>query len=72
MGYRGAMTLRMSDDDGSTWPVSWLLYEGAAGYSQIAVLSDSTILVLFEAGRYDLRESITLARVEPDWLTGGR
>jgi sialidase-1 len=43
----------------------------AAGYSQIGVLSDGTILVLFETGRFDLRESITMARVDLDWLEGG-
>ena len=69
--YRGEMTLRISYDEGATWPVGRLLYEGAAGYSQIGVLSDHTILVLFETGRYDLRQSITLARVDLDWLTQG-
>jgi len=68
--YRGELTLRLSYDDGATWPVSRLLYEGAAGYSQLAVLSDGTILLLFETGRYDLRQSITLARISLGWLTG--
>jgi sialidase-1 len=70
--YRGEFTIRMSYDEGKTWPVSKLVYEGAAGYSQLAVLSDHTILALFETGRYDLRESITLIRVDLDWLTDGR
>ena len=69
--YRGEMTLRLSYDDGVNWPVSRLMYQGAAGYSQIGVLSDHTILVLFETGRYDLRESLTLARVDLGWLTQG-
>jgi hypothetical protein len=67
--YRGNLTLRMSYDEGETWAVSKLLYEGAAGYSQLAVLSDHTILVLFETGKFDLRQSITLARVDLAWLT---
>lgn len=69
-GYRAAMTLRVSSDEGATWPVSRLVYEGADGYSQLAVLSDATILLLFETGRFDLRESITLARVGPRWPEG--
>jgi sialidase-1 len=69
--YRANMTLRRSEDDGQTWPAARLVYDGAAGYSQLGVLSDGTILVLFETGRFDLRESITLARVDPDWLTQG-
>lgn len=70
--YRGEFTIRMSYDEGETWPVSRLVYQGAAGYSQLGVLSDGTILALFETGRYDLRESITLARVNLDWLSGGK
>ena len=69
--YRGSLTVRMSYDEGETWPISRRVYEGAAGYSQLAVLSDGTILVLFEAGRYDLRESLTLVHVDIDWLTRG-
>ena len=69
-GYRGSMTLRISGDEGSTWPVSRLVYGGAAGYSQLAVATGGTILLLFETGRYDLRESITLARLGPRWPTG--
>ena len=69
--YRGSLTLRLSEDDAATWPFTRLIYDGAAGYSQIGVLSDGTILVLFETGRLDLRESITLARVDRGWLVGG-
>ncbi len=69
--YRGYFTIRMSYDEGRTWPVSKLVYQGAAGYSDLAVLSDHTILATFETGRYDLRESITLVRVSLDWLTDG-
>ena len=71
-GYRGSLTIRMSYDEGNTWGVSKLVYSGAAGYSDLAVLPDTSILALFEAGRYDLRESITLARVTLDWLTDGK
>jgi sialidase-1 len=70
-GARGALTIRLSYDEGETWPVAKQVYEGAAGYSQLAVPSDGTILDLFEAGRHDLRESITLVRVDLAWLTDG-
>lgn len=69
--YRGEFTLRLSYDEGASWPVARLVYEGAAGYSQLAVLSDHTILALFETGRFDLRESITLIHVSLEWLAGG-
>jgi sialidase-1 len=70
--YRGEFTIRLSYDEGVTWPVKRMVYEGAAGYSQLAVLSDHTILALFETGKYDLRESITLIRVDLSWLTSGK
>ena len=70
--YRGSFTIRLSYDEAETWPISKLVFQGAAGYSQLAVLPDYTILALFETGRYDLRESITLIRVSLDWLTDGR
>jgi sialidase-1 len=69
--YRGEFTIRMSYDEGVTWPVSKLVYQGAAGYSSLAVLSDHSILALFETGKYDLRESITLIKINMDWLTDG-
>jgi sialidase-1 len=69
---RGHMTLRMSYDEGRTWPVGREIYSGPSCYSQIAVLSDRTILLLFEAGKYDYRETITLSRVDLGWLTEGR
>jgi sialidase-1 len=70
--YRGEFTIRLSYDEGATWPVSKLVYQGAAGYSSLAVLSDYSILALFETGKYDLRESITLIKVDLNWLTNGQ
>jgi sialidase-1 len=70
--YRGEFTIRLSYDEGVTWPVSKLVYQGAAGYSSLAVLSDHSILALFETGRYDLRESITLIKLNLEWLTEGK
>ena len=69
--YRGEFTIRLSYDEGVTWPISMLVYQGAAGYSSMAVLSDHSILALFETGRFDLRESITLIKFDLGWLTDG-
>lgn len=41
-------TLRGSYDDGKTWPWKLLYYEGPSGYSDIAVLPDGRVAVLFE------------------------
>ena len=69
---RGHLTLRMSYDEGGTWKVVKEIYSGPACYSQIGVLSDFTILVLFEAGKYDYRETLTLAKLDLEWLTEGK
>ena len=41
-------TLRGSYDDGKTWPWKLEYYEGGSGYSDIAVLPDGRVIVLFE------------------------
>jgi sialidase-1 len=69
---RGHLTLRMSYDEGQSWPVARELYSGPSCYSQIAVLKDHAIFILFEAGKYDYREGIYLAKVNLDWLTLGK
>jgi sialidase-1 len=68
---RGHLTLRMSYDEGLTWNVSKQIYQGPSGYSSIAILSDYTICILFEAGKYDIRESLTFIKVDLNWLTNG-
>jgi sialidase-1 len=60
---RERMTVRLSYDEGLTWPVSRLVHEGPAAYSSLVVLPDSTIGVLFERGDRSPYERITLARL---------
>lgn len=69
---RGHLTLRMSYDEGQSWPVVKEVYGGPACYSQLAVLGDATILMLCEAGRYDYREGLSLVRLAPAWLSNGK
>ena len=49
---RERMTLRMSFDEGRTWPWAALLSEGPSAYSCLQVLPDGGVLCLFEAGGY--------------------
>lgn len=60
---RAGMTVRYSPDDGRSWPVSSLVYRGPSGYSELAVLSDGTILLLYERGRISYSEKISMARL---------
>ncbi|MBD3187880.1 exo-alpha-sialidase [Candidatus Bathyarchaeota archaeon] len=62
-------TIRMSYDEGKTWPVKRILCAGWFAYSCLAVLSDGTIGCLFEHGKKDAYETITFARFTLKWLT---
>ena len=42
------LTVRASYDDGRNWPVARLVEEGHAGYSDLAVTADKTILCLYD------------------------
>jgi len=69
-GQRRDMTVRMSEDEGKTWPVSRVLWSGPAAYSCLAILPGGDIACLFEAGEKNPYERIILARFNRDWLTG--
>jgi len=69
-GRRRDMTVRMSEDEGRTWPVSRVLWPGPAAYSCLAVLPDGTIACLFEGGRESPYERIILGAFSRDWLAG--
>jgi sialidase-1 len=65
---RERMTIRLSRDDGQTWPVARLLHEGPAAYSCLTVLPDQSIGCLFECGNKHPYETITFVRFGVDWL----
>lgn len=62
---RQNLTVRMSCDDGGTWPVSRTLEAGAAGYSTVVALDDGEFGVLYERGG---TQHITFARFNSAWL----
>lgn len=68
---RTRMTVRLSYDEGQTWPVAKLLHAAAAAYSCLSVLPDHTIGCLYEAGASSPYETITFARFSLPWLTDG-
>jgi len=49
-GSRVKMTIRYSVNNGLTWDGAMLVYRGPAGYSQLGVLSDGDIALLYEQG----------------------
>ena len=68
---RERLTVRVSYDEGTTWPVARALYDGPSAYSTLTVLPDRSIGVLFERGDKSPYEKITFARFTLAWLTDG-
>ena len=73
---RKNLTIRTSGDNGKTWPASRLLEEGIAGYSDLAVRPDGSLLCFYECGGVDGRQthtkSLRLARFDLDWVRDRR
>jgi sialidase-1 len=69
---REKLTVRLSPDDGATWPAAKVLHAGPAAYSALAVLPDGRVGCLYERGDRSPYERITLARFAAGWLTGGK
>jgi sialidase-1 len=67
---RERMTVRLSRDDGRTWPVAKVIHEGPAAYSSLVVLPDRSVGLLYERGERRPYERITFAHFGLDWLTG--
>jgi len=59
---RENLTLRISHDEGRTWPISELIYHGSSAYSCLAVMDDS-VGCLYERDNYG---KITFVRVATD------
>ena len=68
---RQNMTVRMSYDEGKTWPVAKLIDTSFCAYSCLTVLSDGTIGLLYEHGKESPYEQISFTRFDLQWLTDG-
>ena len=69
---RENMTIRLSYDEGVSWPVSKILHKGPSAYSSMTVLPDRTIGILYENGERSSTEKISFARFDIGWLTNGK
>ena len=67
---RATLTIRLSYDEGLTWPVSRVLDSGLSAYSDLAVLGDqgSNVAVVFENGEETFADRISVAIVSLQWL----
>lgn len=70
---RKNLTVRVSRDAGKTWPVRKSIEPGYSGYSDLAVLADGTILLLYERAAEGARQfapdALTLAAFDLKWIT---
>ena len=65
---RKNLTIKLSEDDGATWPVSRTLEPGPSAYSDLAVATDGTIYCFFERGEKGPYERLTIARFNMEWI----
>jgi sialidase-1 len=65
---RRNLTVRLSEDDGRTWKRKRAIEPGPSAYADLAVLRDGTILCLYESGTKTPYETLSLARLNVEWL----
>jgi sialidase-1 len=49
-GSRDHMAIKMSSDGGATWSKSYSVYTGPAAYSDMVMISENEVAILYEAG----------------------
>ena len=74
---RKNVSVKLSYDEGVTWPVNKSVEPGFSGYSDLGVAKDGKILLFYERGSTDGANiyktgSLTLARFNLEWLTDGK
>jgi len=62
------MTLRLSYDEGATWPVSHLVYAGSSAYSSLTRLATDEVGLLYEVDNYT---RIDFVRRSVEEISGG-
>jgi sialidase-1 len=65
---RRNLTVRLSPDEGRSWPHSRVLEPGPSGYSDLAILKDGSVLCLYECGEKVYNEKIRAARFSREWI----
>ncbi|MCA9449870.1 MAG: exo-alpha-sialidase, partial [Candidatus Omnitrophica bacterium] len=66
---REQMTVKLSRDEGESWPVEKQVYPGPAAYSSLAVMPDNSVGLLYERGEKSPYETITFAKFPLEWLS---
>jgi Neuraminidase (sialidase) len=66
---RKNLVIRLSSDRGKSWPISKIIDEGPAQYSDLAVLPDNSILLIYETGK---KSPVYCIRFNLEWLKNNR
>ncbi len=66
---RKRLAVKLSRDEGDSWPIEKVLHEGPAAYSCMTVLPDGQIGILYERGEESPYETVTFAKFPVHWLT---
>ena len=66
---RSNLTVRLSYDEGKTWPVAKVIHPGSAAYSDLVVLPDGRIGCLYTHSGWG---KTSFARFTLEWLTDGK
>jgi sialidase-1 len=64
---RKGLSISVSLDEGDTWTTTRVVESGHAGYSDMAVAADGTIVVVYETGERSAREDLAIARFNLAW-----
>ena len=72
---RKNVTVKLSYDEGETWPVTRSVEPGISGYSDMAAAPDGFAYCLYERGSVDTSHyrpaHLTVARFNLEWMTEG-
>ncbi len=73
---RKNVALKLSYDEGGTWPVMKVLEPGRSGYSDLAMGPDGTLYCFYERGSFDKHHHNTahlcMARFNLEWVSDGK
>jgi len=62
---RSRMSIAKSINEGESWTVTQLIYAGPSGYSDMALMTNGNVALVFENGAVEYDERITFVLVEP-------
>ena len=70
---RTRFTAFVSFDDGKTWPIRKVIFEGASGYSVSVMDQKGDFFVLYEKGKVHYRDTgVSIVRFNLEWLLDGK